>query len=143
MASILLYILVVSEVLTGDYNAVAGSLLAEFVLTGTAGLLLMPVSDFSKAPLDPVSSHVDERHLEKSRTFKVETRVLRDVIIPKTIATKADEFRAIIRDVLDKQDMVLADGPRRKRRRESPSAIISDTEHDPEEGDEDDEGLED
>ncbi|CAO3574609.1 unnamed protein product [Mortierella alpina] len=93
-------------VLTGDYNAVVGSLLAEFVLAGSADLSLMPAEHFSKLPLDQASGHVDESHLEKSRTFKVETRALRDVMLPKTIATKADEFRAIIREVLDTQDMV-------------------------------------
>ncbi|KAF9956456.1 hypothetical protein BGZ72_002780 [Mortierella alpina] len=94
-------------VLTGDFNAAASSLLTEYVQAGTADLALMPASSFSKVPLSLASSHVDSEHLESARTFKVETRALRDVVPPKTFASQAEELRTMIRNRMDMKDLVV------------------------------------
>ncbi|KAF9274497.1 hypothetical protein BGZ68_000635 [Mortierella alpina] len=73
-------------ILTGDMNALAGSLLMEYIVKGSVNLLAMPEEDFARVPLGRPSSTVSERHRDRVKEFKKETWGLRDLVAPGALA---------------------------------------------------------
>ncbi|KAF9944904.1 hypothetical protein BGZ72_001854, partial [Mortierella alpina] len=69
-----------------DMNAVAGSLITEFIVRGSVDLSTMPECEFSKEPLGRPLSAITQTHLARVRAFKRETQVLRDIVSPKAFA---------------------------------------------------------
>ncbi|KAF9271552.1 hypothetical protein BGZ68_003380, partial [Mortierella alpina] len=112
-------------VLTGDMNAISGSLLIEYLLRGSVDLAVMPEEDFSREPFGKPSSRIIQRHRERVKAFKEETWALRGLVPPKasayppsprtlaapmpsTFAPKVEELRHMIKIHRDLEDDVVA-----------------------------------
>ncbi|KAG9324663.1 hypothetical protein KVV02_000340 [Mortierella alpina] len=94
--------------LCGDFNAMPGSLVVNFVTRGFADLSIATMRSFSKPYLWPRQRIITEEDRQEMVVFKKQTRHLRiRKAFSPLLPTKSDALRDIIRSCLDSKDGVI------------------------------------
>ncbi|KAF9952630.1 Glucose-repressible alcohol dehydrogenase transcriptional effector [Mortierella alpina] len=98
----ILLVVDVEDVLTGDMNSTADSLVLEYVLKGLVDLSSVAEENFSWSRSPFSSGPVDENHLSRVKVFKSETLELRDLVPPMASAyPKAKRSKSWTADPVD------------------------------------------
>ncbi|KAF9574052.1 hypothetical protein EC968_007444 [Mortierella alpina] len=103
----IMVILEFHDVVTGDFNAWANSLLIDYVLSGSADLELMSQEHFSKEKPKAARALTDG-HILSAQAFKKQTRALRGFVPPKTTGSVGSEIRAMIRIFKEESNLVVS-----------------------------------
>ncbi|KAF9574053.1 hypothetical protein EC968_007445 [Mortierella alpina] len=94
-------------ILTGDLNALANSILVNYVFSGSADLQRMPEARFARGRFSQVVT-LDQSQLDQAHAFKRQTRDLRGLVTPAAPASVGAEVRAMIKAYKDEADMVVS-----------------------------------